>query len=287
MPGFSGSEPLVGEVVGVRTFRVEAGGRLLPLYSDGCWYDGVNTAECTPPTGDTRGHAHPVPDPACECGFYAYAGPEVASRSWQSRHVRAVVSCWGGVVAGTLGVRAQYARIDAIWLHPDAPAWLRGRVARRYPSARLYADADAMLAEHPLSQLPCYGPPARRPVVRPALTALAVAMVLALGLLPYEWLAQTGGLRELWYAAVAGSALFALWLLLGARGIGHWSAAVVVVGTCAWLVAPAFGLFGWLLRLPVLRALLVAAAGALLALRPHHFPLVRPPRERTFAGVRG
>ena len=76
--------------------------------------------------------------------------------------MQAVVSCWGDVVAGTQGVRAEHARIDAMWLHPTAPGWLRQRVAGRYPSARIYADPDAMLAEHPLTALACYEPPRPR-----------------------------------------------------------------------------------------------------------------------------
>ena len=54
----------------------------------------------------------------------------------------------------------------------------------------------------------------------------------------------------------------------------------------AWLLAPLFGLPGWLLRVPLLRALAVAAGGALLSLRPHYFPIVRSPRERGLRAVR-
>ena len=46
MDDFAGSEPLVGEIVGLRTFRVDETGLLLPLFSEGCWYDGTNTALC-------------------------------------------------------------------------------------------------------------------------------------------------------------------------------------------------------------------------------------------------
>jgi hypothetical protein len=54
----------------------------------------------------------------------------------------------------------------------------------------------------------------------------------------------------------------------------------------AWLVAPAFGLLGWALRLPVLRGLLVTGAGFLLSLRPGYFPVARARRRRAFCGVR-
>ena len=52
MRAFTGSEPLVGEVIGLRTFRVDESGLLLPLYSDQAWYDGPNCATCAPPTGE-------------------------------------------------------------------------------------------------------------------------------------------------------------------------------------------------------------------------------------------
>ena len=59
-----------------------------------------------------------------------------------------------------------------------------------------------------------------------------------------------------------------------------------MAGVLAWLVAPSLGLAGWLLRLPLLRGLLVAAGGYLTSLRPGFFPVERTPRERAFCGVR-
>ena len=47
-----------------------------------------------------------------------------------------------------------------------------------------------------------------------------------------------------------------------------------------------FGWAGWLLRLPVLRALLVAGGGYLLSLRRGYFPVVKTARQRSFCGVR-
>lgn len=282
---FAGA-PLVGEVVGLRTFRVDESGLLLPLYSGGAWYDGPNTAACAPPTGHHQRAPHAVPDPDCECGFYAYGSPEAVRQNRHARYVQAVVSCWGGVVAGTRGVRAEHARIDALWLHPNAPAWLRKRVAGRYPSARMYADADAMLAEHPLTALPCYEPARRRAVTGFIMPVLVIAGLMCLGLLPYDVLHGSPALWAVWLAAVVATVAFAGWLLVGAHGAGHVAAAFLVVGVVAWLLAPLFGLGGWLLRLPVLRGLAVAAGGYLLGLRPHHFPVVKVPRERQFCGVR-
>jgi hypothetical protein len=283
---FSGTELLVGEIVGLRTFRIDDCGLLLPLYSDGAWYDGTNTAVCAPPTGHHPRGPHAVPADDCECGFYAYGTAAAAARNRHTRYVQAVVSCWGGVVAGTRGVRAEHARIDALWISPDAPDWLRKRVAVRYPSARLYAAESAMLAEHPLTELACYRTPTHRRVGPFLGAALLGALVLALGLLPFEMLHASVALWATWVLATAATALTTVWLLLGHHGAGHLAAAFVVAGVLAWLLAPAFGLSGWLLRVPLLRGLVVAGGGYLLGLRPHHFPVVKTARERAFCGVR-
>ncbi|MBE7187505.1 hypothetical protein [Jatrophihabitans endophyticus] len=282
MNGFSGGSPgselLVGEIRGLRTFRVDESGRLLPLYSDGCWYDGPNTAVCSPPTGDRRA-SHAVPADDCECGFYAYGSVEAAGRARAARYVQAVVSCWGGVVAGTQGLRAEYARIDAIWLGAQAPPWLRQRVAGRYPSARMFADKQAMTAEYPLTDLHCYRAADPTPWLSRSAAGVVLALVLALGLAPAGALHAHHALWISWLAVTCACAATVL-CLLGTRSTGHLSAAAVAVAVLAWLVAPWLGVAGWLLRLPVLRALLVAAGGYLVALLPRHFPVEAERRDR-------
>lgn len=280
-------EPLVGEVVGLRTFRVDESGLLLPLYSNLSWYDGTNTATCAPPTGEPGHTDHAVPDEDCECGFYAYGTVQAASHNRNSRWVQAVVSCWGNVVAGTHGFRAEHARITAVWLHPNAPVWARRRVAMRYPSAAIYSDRDAMLAEHPLTVLDCYEPRPRRRVTPRVASALLVLALLALGLVPESVLRGSPVLWTVWLATTAAVGAFAGWLLFGAHGPGHRAAAYVIAGVLAWLVAPLFGLLGWVLRAPVLRGAAVVVGGWLLSLRPGYFPVVRMSSDRSFCGVRG
>jgi hypothetical protein len=286
MPPFSGSEPLVGEIVGLRTFRVDESGLLLPLYSNLSWYDGANRATCAPPTGEHHREAHAVPSPACECGFYAYGSVAAAGRNRHMRYVQAVVACWGGVIAGTQGVRAEHARIVAVWLNPSVARWLRSRVAARYPSARTYTDRSAMLAAHPLSELDCYEPATPRRTLGRLSAAGAGATLLALGLLPAAVLRHNAPLWDAWLVTTASVALLAGWLLLGAHRPGHRAAALVTAGVLAWLIAPMVGPLGWLLRLPVLRAGLVVAWGYLRSLRPGFFPVERAPRDRAFCGVR-
>ena len=273
------AEPLVGEVVALRTFRVEQSGLLLPLFSENHWFDGPNTATC--PRSD-----HAAPGDDCDCGFYAYASPEAAAQNRGMRHVQAVVSCWGGVVAGSQGVRAQHARIDALWLHPSAPDWLRSRVAARYPSARLHDHVETMLATHPLSVLPSYGPPRPRDRGRRVLAGVPVAAALALGAVPGHVLHAHPLLRLTWWVAVGLAVLLTVWLAAVARFPGRLVAVAMTLALTAWLVAPVCGLAGWLLRLPVLRGVLVGIGGYLATLRPHYFPVVVPVRERVYYGAR-
>ncbi|MEO9134204.1 MAG: hypothetical protein ABI301_04300 [Jatrophihabitantaceae bacterium] len=286
MKPFCGAEPLVGEIVGLRTFRVDESGTLLPLYSNLAWYDGVNTATCAPPTGDGQRHDRDVPSADCECGFYAYGTPEAASANRGTRYVQAVVSCWGRVIAGTQGVRAEHARIDALWLHPNVPVWVRRRVAGAYPSARMFTDRDLMLAQFPLSTLYCYEPEPPRRVLPRVAAAGASAALLGLGLLPESILHASSLLWGLWLSATVAVAVLAGWLLTAAHGIGHVAAGALTAGVLAWLLAPVFGLPGWLLRAPVLRGLVVMGGGYLLTLRPGYFPVVRSPSEKAFCGVR-
>jgi hypothetical protein len=283
---FCGAEPLVGEIVGLRTFRVDESGTLLPLYSNLRWYDGTNTATCAPPTGERERHDHEVPAADCECGFYAYGTVRAASVNRSSRYVQAVVSCWGRVVAGTQGVRAEHARIDAIWLHPKAPPWVRRRVASAYPSARIFADRDAMLARFALSSLSCYAPERPRRPLHLLGAGAGGAGLLCLGLLPASVLHASSLLWDVWLSATIAVAVLTCWLLAVAHGIGHVAAGMLTAGLLGWLVAPMFGLAGWLLRAPMLRGLLVFAGGYLLALRPGYFPVVKSPRQKAFCGVR-
>jgi len=280
---FTGSEPLVGEVVGLRTFRVDESGLLLPLYSDRSWYDGPNCATCAPPTGERERRDHQVASPECDCGFYAFGSAEAARRYRNSRYVQAVVACWGSVVAGTLGVRAERARIEAIWLGPGAPTWLVKRVGLTYPSARIYLDRTEMLAEHPLSVLPSYEPPKPVSLRRRLALPLAAAALIGLGLVPSQ--ALHGTLWDVWLGVSVTLAVLLAWLTLFSKAIGHAALAVVMAGVLAWFAAPLFGLAGWLLRLPALRAACVVGGGYLAALRPGYFPIVRAPAARMFRGV--
>ena len=271
MDPYAGFEPSVGEISALRTFRIGRSGSLCPLFSDTAWEDGPNRAQCAnvPPGGVAL---HPAPEPGCTCGFYAY-GTEGAVEYRQERHVLAVVSCWGRVIAGTRGLRAEHGRIQALWLSDAVPAALAARVAQRYPSVAIYRDRAAMLAEHPPTRLDCYEPlPPRRGQwwVRPA--AVLALCVAALSTLPVSWLGGVQAVR--WIDGVAFCLLMLIAVLLG-RGrpddLAVSRRRMFVIAVALWTVAPFGGTLGLLfLRLPLVevavltivqRARVIRAAG--------------------------
>ena len=179
---------LVGEIRALRTFRLGPDGSLLPVaHGSTPWSDGANSACCG------RG-SHTPAAPGCSCGFYAYGTRRATSRSHHahSRRVLAVIACWGRVVPGTLGLRAQHARIEALWVSRRVPAGQAAMVRRRYPSAAFYASRRSMLQRHRLTHLDCYR--------RPPLVQVS----------HYEW----NWLRE--GAGTLGGCLLYILLLLGA-----------------------------------------------------------------------
>ena len=146
----------VGEIRALRTFRLGQGGSLLPVaHGIEPWSDGPNTARC-----DRGGHTPAAP--GCSCGFYAYGTRRAALQHDQSKQVLAVVACWGRVVPGTLGLRAEHARIEALWLS----SWVNRRhgalVRRRYPSVKFHGSRRDMLRQHLLTRLDSYERPPRR-----------------------------------------------------------------------------------------------------------------------------
>lgn len=156
MEAFGGFEPQVGEIRALRTFRIGPGGVLYPLFVDRAWTPGTNTSLCRlpQPTGQhlTWRAPHPAPDPDCGCGFYAYADDTSAGEYPHSRHVLAVIACWGQVIAGTRGVRSQHARIEALWISPKVPNELKAAVTAHYPDLSVYGTKTAMLNQLPGSR---------------------------------------------------------------------------------------------------------------------------------------
>jgi hypothetical protein len=266
MEPFAGFEPYVGDIRALRTFRVGPGGELYPLFHPAPWVDGPNTARCL----STRagGDGHDAPEPDCTCGFYAYGNEGATTEQLRARHVLVVVACWGRVIAGTRGVRAQYCRIEAVWLSAAVPEQLVSLVRSRYPSAAVYRDRSAMLAEHAPTELDCYeaATPFDRLVSR-ALRALAVAGIVV-GTVPGHWLDSVPGARTVWVVLLG--ALLVGALVLGSRRSSDLAAQrrrLLCLAVVLWMVAPVAGPPGMLLlRLPLVEVAVLGIVQRLQAL---------------------
>ena len=192
----------VGEIRALRTFRLSEYGYLNPVgyTAAGPWRDGTNTARCL-------GHGHTPAEPGCGCGFYAYGTYGAACDYAEARRLLAVVACWGKVVPGTRGLRAQHARIEAIWLSSRVSPRLARRLRQRYPSATFYHSRRLMLRRNRPTTLRSY-----EPEYRPRRTIQRLARQIRVGGarlgLTVAILVLCWGLMLLTLAAVA---LHALW----------------------------------------------------------------------------
>lgn len=255
MEPYGGFEPQVGEIRAVRTFRIGPGATLYPLFSDHAWTSAINTAHCRMTAHDgLPPAAHIAPDPDCTCGFYAYADRMSAMEYPHARHVLAVVAMWGRVIAGTRGIRAQHARIEAIWMSAAVPSELARAVAARYPTTSIYTDADQMFADHRPTRLDCYEDDPAPPGPLNALAVrLALPAAIVVGLLPAGWLAGPADVRTVW-TLVLGLGLIGA--AVGRRrrsDVAGRRRMLLLVATALWLLAPLAGSAGVLfLRLPML-----------------------------------
>jgi hypothetical protein len=177
-------EPRVGEVYAVRTFRINTeDGALVPIGAMAseprAWASAEATAVCA------RSARHSAPAEECTCGLYAFGrAEEVAAQYPQAREVLAIVACHGRIVTGTKGLRAQHARVVALWLGPGLPDDIPAKVADRYRQVPMYANKAAMLAEFPPTPLETYSDDltgstrrtAKTVVAKVVLSTLAVAL---------------------------------------------------------------------------------------------------------------
>jgi hypothetical protein len=253
---YGGFEPQVGQITALRTFRIGPDGALYPLFSNEPWRDGSNTARCL--RNDCPPHRSPAPD--CTCGFYAYGAEQTASEYPHSRHVLGVVACWGRIIAGTRGLRAEHCRIQALWLSAAVPAALVERVIRNHPSVAVHRDRSRMVADHPSTELDCYERPAwgrGRPAGR--LWWLAAIAAAVVSMLPADWLGGGRSAALLW--VVLGMVFGVGALPLGRRGtdVGNSGRRLVCLATSMWVIASFLGPVGLVfVRLPLLQAASVA-----------------------------
>jgi hypothetical protein len=255
MQGYSGFEPEIGEIRALRSFRIGPEGFLHPLFGKDAWTDGTNTARCTARRGTfaAPGPPHHAPEPDCTCGFYAYASHAGLAEQPHARNVLAVVACWGRVIAGTRGIRAEHSRIEAIWMSAAVPSELAAMVRERYRSAQFYTDRMRMLTERPPTQLDCYelDEPGQSVRAAPPLR-IATLLALVVASLPAAWLTSTHHeyliwAADLWLVLVCATALRRSHTKAEAKRV-----ALIALGVLLWIAAPIAGPAGLiLLRLPL------------------------------------
>ena len=142
----------------LRSFRVYAGsdsGTLHSIYRPRLWRDAESPlAECLPVTyvfwrpGDHGVHA--APDLSCNCGWHAYHSPLLADPRVTRRKdaVYAVVECYGEIILGDNGLRAQRMRVLALSVERMQSGWQPRHV--RVPT---YPSLGEMLSAHPLTPI--------------------------------------------------------------------------------------------------------------------------------------
>lgn len=253
MDAYAGFEPQVGEIRALRTFRIGPRGSLYPLFNNHPWAYGANTAHCRV-TSLAGAQPHAAPEASCTCGYYAYASEAAAAEYPHARHVLAVVACWGRVIAGTRGIRAEHARIEAIWMSAAVAQGLASMVTERYPSTAVYPDKTAMLTEYPPTMLDCYEPAPNERTARRVALWLATAVALIMGMVPAHWLGRNQDARIVW-AAELGFFVFAVLVLRRKHtDIAAKRRGLLFVAVSLWLMAPFAGTVGvLLLRLPLIQ----------------------------------
>lgn len=116
----------LGVIYGVRRWYVRTDGVLESLTSHlhsstcigdmGIWRPGeIKKARCR-----KKRHANPMPK-SCSCGVYAslaMCGPRDLVNPYVVGQVSGIVAMWGIVVVHEFGLRAQYARVEALWDNP-------------------------------------------------------------------------------------------------------------------------------------------------------------------------
>ncbi len=260
MTDFSGFEPQVGEILALRTFRIGPEGRLFPLYSDRVWSNEMNTAQCSHPPKDNRSHV--PPDPGCTCGFYAYGTQSAALEYPHTRHVLAVVACWGKVIAGTKGIRAEHARLEAIWMSDRVPADLAAQVTAHYWGATAYASREQMLLRHPPTMLDCYDSSegGTAPQTSGTWSRLALLCAVFLSLVPTPWFGNSFLTVGSWALQVSLLVLSAILNAGGPAGPAAKQQWALRTAAAFWVLAPTAGVAGWLMiRAPLLEIAVVIA----------------------------
>ena len=137
---------VIAPVVGFRDWRI-IDERLCSPRTGLVWIDRVMRAECRPRTAeDFVRDTHRAPGHGCSCGLHAYyeASEEASKVDW--RGVSGIVTVWGRIEAHVAGMRAEYARVEALGVYR--------RWTRRQKDAVTTVAADLGIDLFELGELP-------------------------------------------------------------------------------------------------------------------------------------
>jgi hypothetical protein len=137
---------LIEPVVGFRDWRV-VDGQLASRHLPMLWTDPTAHAECYPIGGyefasELDPQPHTAPGVGCSCGIYAWHQPQGEFAIFDVRGVSGIVTLWGTLQAYADGVRAEYARVEALGVYP---LWTK---AKKETVAQIAAALGADLVDH-------------------------------------------------------------------------------------------------------------------------------------------
>jgi hypothetical protein len=147
---------LIEPLVGFRNWRV-IDGVLSSPYAPLAWREPVVCARCL-----REPESHRAPAPGCDCGISAYHEPDLRFASVDFRGVSGIVSLWGCVEIHDDRMRAEYARVEALAMHPRWSTRMRHAVTA--VAAELGAELVDLREQHEAAS--AYGalaPPALLP----------------------------------------------------------------------------------------------------------------------------
>jgi hypothetical protein len=120
---------VIGPVVGFRDWRLGEAGLESPRTGT-VWSGRVLRAECLPRTAeDFVRRAHRAPGHDCSCGVHVNYRPNADVSKVDYRGVSGIVTVWGHVEAHGTGMRAEYARVEALAIYKHWTRRMRSAVA--------------------------------------------------------------------------------------------------------------------------------------------------------------
>jgi hypothetical protein len=105
---------LVAPVVAFRDFRLADEG-LSSLRAGVVWRERTLRAVCLPQSVDDFARPpHESPEPDCGCGIHVRFASSDRAATVDWRGVPGIVTVWGRIMVGASGMRAEYARVEAL-----------------------------------------------------------------------------------------------------------------------------------------------------------------------------